>query len=158
MADQCSLLAPTCEEYVAGHPRTFNNAFWKINYIDVYQKPGSALNNSTIPLISPNNTIPDSVTSTTTVIIPSGTRTITISTFVPTPTGGGLPVPASINGWTRLGCFSSLSGYETFDKAAKFAAMDNEACVASCAGRRYAGVSGEYVTLILPSLFYSTPS
>ncbi|KAI3322189.1 concanavalin A-like lectin/glucanase domain-containing protein [Xylariaceae sp. AK1471] len=163
VADQCDKLAPTCEEYVAGNPSSFNNAFWQINYIDVYQK--SALVNGTLPPLFPNSTtvpttIPTTIstpalsTATTppsnNTVIPSGTRTVTISTITqaistaePTRTGGGLADPATINGWTLLGCFGSLGGYESFSQIASFATMDNEACVASCAGRKYAGVSDE---------------
>ncbi|KAI8632159.1 glycoside hydrolase family 16 protein [Xylariaceae sp. FL1651] len=157
VADQCSKLAPTCEEYVAKNPGSFNSAFWQINYIDIYQKP--ALTNGTIPSTFPNSTTISRppVSSATSLpsfsndtVIPSGTRTVTISTITqaistsePTRTGGGLADPATINGWTLLGCFGSLAGYHSFSKVASFVTMDNEACVASCAGHKYAGVSSE---------------
>ncbi|KAK8079984.1 hypothetical protein PG997_007802 [Apiospora hydei] len=53
---------------------------------------------------------------------------------------GGLSDPATINGYTLLGCFGSSSGYSTWSSASEYATMDNEACVASCAGRKYSGV------------------
>ncbi|GAW14380.1 hypothetical protein ANO14919_037820 [Xylariales sp. No.14919] len=147
VADQCNELAPTCEEYVAGNPSSFSNAFWQINYIDVYEKPdpGSTLT----PSLPNNTTLPTSTMSSpvfsNNTVVPSKTRTITqtISTAKPTQTGGGLADPTTISGWTLLGCFGSLAGYTSFTQFASFATMDNEACVASCAGRKYAGVSGE---------------
>ncbi|TGJ84506.1 hypothetical protein E0Z10_g4277 [Xylaria hypoxylon] len=155
VADQCNKLAPTCEEYVAKSPSSFKNAFWQINYIDIYKKPApvgsslpSPLPNSTTsstratsPPVRGNNTAIPSRTRTVTVSI--STITQTISTAKPTQTGGGLADPAMINGWTLLGCFGSLAGYKSFSQAASFATMDNEICVVSCAGRKYAGVSGE---------------
>ncbi|KAI1810616.1 glycoside hydrolase family 16 protein [Poronia punctata] len=128
ITDQCNKLAPTCEEYVAANPRSFNNAFWQINYIDVYRKkPARTRENATLPLSSP--------------VVPSGTRTVTITTTSsPTPTNQGLAGPATLPGWTRLGCFG---GYKSlFSEAGSSETMDIEACVASCTGRGYAGVSG----------------
>ncbi|KAI0541104.1 glycoside hydrolase family 16 protein [Xylaria digitata] len=144
VTDQCNQLAPTCKEYVARNPSSFSNAFWEINYIDVYKKPLPT--ESTLPSSFLNTTtLSASATSPPDTVVPSKTRTITqtISTASPTQTGGGLADPATINGWTLLGCFGSLAGYKSFSQMASFATMDNEACVASCAGRKYAGVSGE---------------
>lgn len=129
MADQCNLLAPTCNEYVAANPRAFSNAFWEINYIDVYQRQQQQQQ----PTLTP------AVTNITPTI---STVTQAISTATPTSTAG-LENPTIIDGYTLLGCFGSLRGYETFSQIASFANMDLEACVASCRGRKYAGVSGE---------------
>ncbi|KAI1264204.1 glycoside hydrolase family 16 protein [Xylariaceae sp. FL1019] len=153
-ADRCDELAPTCEEYVAGNPSVFNNAFWQINYIDVYQKgpvpdpvPGD---NTTSPF--PNSTMTTNGPGATSMpynnntVVPSSTRTVTLSTVTPaepTRTDGGLVDPATINEWSLLGCFGSLAGYQSFSKSASFPTMDNEACVASCASHNYAGVEGE---------------
>ncbi|KAI0023066.1 glycoside hydrolase family 16 protein [Xylariomycetidae sp. FL0641] len=170
VADQCNKLAPTCKEYVAANPSSFKNAFWNINYIDVYTRP--AASNMTIPPIlknmtssrapsmststlapSSNVTLPSSkVTMSASIgtVVPSGTRTVTVSTVThvittaePTRTGGGLVDPAKIGDYTLLGCFGSSAGYQSFSQVAQIATMDNEACVASCAGRKYAGVSGD---------------
>ncbi|GAW26305.1 putative endo- -beta- protein [Rosellinia necatrix] len=160
ITDQCDKLAPTCEEYVARNPRSFDNTFWQINYIDVYKKPAQA--NSAVPLHLPSNSSilhpPASRTTTTTstlavsnnAVLPTRTRTITVSTVTqvisaaePTRTSGGLADPAAIDGWTLLGCFGPLAGYKSFTQASSFPTMDNKACVASCAGHKYAGVSGE---------------
>ncbi|KAI0470160.1 glycoside hydrolase family 16 protein [Xylaria cf. heliscus] len=158
-ADECNELAPTCEEYVAGNPESFANAFWQINYIDIYQKP--APTNSTSPPPFPRNTTlptPLFPTATSPPVFGNGTalisktRTVTvttitqvISTAAPNPTqpSGKLADPATIDGWALLGCFGTLGSYKSFAQIASSPAMDNEACVASCAGRKYAGVSGE---------------
>ncbi|KAI1281168.1 glycoside hydrolase family 16 protein [Xylaria sp. FL0933] len=158
VTDICNKLAPTCEEFVASNPSSFRNAFWQINYIDVYKRPEAT--NTSLPIF-PNTTTssiptPSAIANTTslgnTTVTPSKTRTITvtvstitqsISTAQPTQTGGGLADPATIDGWTLLGCFGSLDGYKSFSQQASFPTMDNEACVSSCAGHRYAGVSGE---------------
>ncbi|KAI0457780.1 glycoside hydrolase family 16 protein [Xylaria acuta] len=157
VADKCNELAPTCEEYVAGNPSSFINAFWQINYIDIYQKPVPV--NSTLPPPFPSNTTlpspPLSATKSPSVFgngtaIISRTRTVTVTTITqiiataePTRTSGRLADPATINGWTLLGCFGSLAGYKSLSKVASSSTMDNEVCVASCAGHKYAGVSGE---------------
>ncbi|KAI0972644.1 glycoside hydrolase family 16 protein [Xylaria arbuscula] len=156
--DKCNKLAATCEEFVAKSPSSFRNAFWEINYIDIYERP-AALTNSTSSRFKNttlSNALSSAVTSApihgNTTIVPSGTRTVTvtvstitrtISTTQPTPTGGGLADPATINGWTLLGCFGSLAGYKSFSQVASFPTMDNEICVSSCAGRKYAGVSNQ---------------
>ncbi|KAI1426839.1 glycoside hydrolase family 16 protein [Xylaria sp. FL1777] len=159
VTDKCNKLAPTCQEYVARNPSSFRNSFWQINYIDVYKRPGpvntplpSPLPNSTTISNPPFSTPTSSPALSNTTVTPTKTRTITvsvstvtqsISTAQPTQTGGGLANPATINGWTLLGCFGSLADYKSFSQVASFATMDNEACVSSCTGRKYAGVSGE---------------
>ncbi|KAK7956755.1 uncharacterized protein PG986_005977 [Apiospora aurea] len=151
--DKCNTLAPTCKDYVASSPEAFLGAFWNVNYIDVYQKPSSpkasGTPNATASAASPPyatsvSTRLPSANTTTALPQPSNTRTITLTTAtassVPTKSGGGLSDPATINGYTLLGCFGSSSGYLTWSSAAEYATMDNEACVASCAGRKYSGV------------------
>ncbi|KAI1415769.1 glycoside hydrolase family 16 protein [Hypoxylon sp. FL1857] len=142
-ADQCNLLAPTCEEFVANNPESFQEAYWDINYIDVYQ--WGPLSNMTIPPL-PSDSAP-SVTSSTisdtpapSSVIPTHTRTITLSTVRPTETDSSLAGPATINDYTVLGCFQSNSGYPSFSQAASHPGMDNEVCVGHCAGKKYAGV------------------
>ncbi|KAI0008572.1 glycoside hydrolase family 16 protein [Xylariaceae sp. FL0662B] len=151
-ADKCNLLAPTCPEFVAGNPGAFENTFWNINYIDIYQK--GAPNNMTVPPIFPNTTTTASslppisnATAAPSGPVPSNTRTVTISTVTqvistvePTSTGGGLADPSTINDYTLLGCFGSAGGYQSFSQIASVPNMDNEACVGSCKGRKYAGV------------------
>ncbi|KAK8119038.1 uncharacterized protein PG998_003664 [Apiospora kogelbergensis] len=168
VADKCNTLAPTCKEYVASRPEAFLGAFWNINYIDVYQKPdapkpsssssstasSTSLRNATsistrIRTISTTGlTLPSTINQApiSNPVPPSNTRTITLITATPSPVpagpGGGLGNPAILNGYTLLGCFASGSGYPTWTSSADFATMDNEACVASCAGlgRKYSGV------------------
>ncbi|KAI0191733.1 mixed-linked glucanase [Xylaria flabelliformis] len=167
VADRCNELAPTCEEYVARNPRSFDNAFWEINYIDVYQKPVPIKSNSTSPplfqnttttstpvvsattspSLSPNDT--GTITRTRTVTVTTVTQTI--ATTEPTQTGSAPANPATIDGWTLLGCFKTFAGGMPFSQIASNSTMDNKACVASCAGKKYAGVCGEYVVLPLTS-------
>ncbi|KAI1498722.1 glycoside hydrolase family 16 protein [Biscogniauxia marginata] len=156
VTDQCNTLAPTCEDYVAANPDSFKGAYWDINYIDVYQR-GAPKGVTTPPISSelPTLSAPSvsrvtSVASLNGTAPPMSTRTITLTTVTqvivtaePTQTGGGLVDPSIINGYTLLGCFGSSAGYQAFAPIASFAGMDNEACVASCAGRKYAGVSDE---------------
>ncbi|KAI0593865.1 glycoside hydrolase family 16 protein [Biscogniauxia sp. FL1348] len=151
-SSQCSTLAPSCEAYVAGNPGSFKGVYWDINYIDVYQLDASP--NMTVPSVPPITTsIPQ---STMTSIVSSvdgsvtgvSTRTITLTTKVtaaaqPTQSGGGLTDPSRIGAYTLIGCFGSSAGYQAFTPIASLPNMDIEACVASCAGRKYAGVSGE---------------
>lgn len=123
-------------------------------------KPAST--HVTSPLRSPSGSIiPNPLFSSVTgssvpnskAAVPTRTRTITVSTatpviltIMPTQTGDSLVDPTVIDGWTLLGCFGSLASHQSFTQAASFPTMDNQACVTSCAGHKYAGVSGEYVT------------
>ncbi|KAI1143181.1 glycoside hydrolase family 16 protein [Hypoxylon sp. FL0543] len=145
IADQCNLLAPTCEEFVANNPDSFQEAYWDINYIDVYQ--WGPLTNMTIPpLHSDSASLVASSTSSgalnPTGVTPTHTRTITLSTVQPTVTGS-LMDPANINDYTLLGCFASDAGYPSFSQVASHPDMDSEACVGSCVGHKYAGVHGD---------------
>ncbi|RYO76248.1 hypothetical protein DL763_010626 [Monosporascus cannonballus] len=163
-ADQCNLVAPTCEEWAAANPESFMGAYWHINYIDVYSlvpilDPGmgnGTLPNNTAPPLFPNGTA--STTSSPPAIAPteapgeapSGTRTVTLSvvptTFPapkPTESDGSSTNPATINGYTLLGCFGPRGGYQTFTQMSTSPKMDNEVCVASCGGFKYAGVYDE---------------
>ncbi|KAI0555480.1 glycoside hydrolase family 16 protein [Xylaria curta] len=159
VADRCNELAPTCEEYVARNPSSFINAFWEINYIDVYQKPVPIYSNSTLPPLFPNSTTTstpmvsattspslspnDTATITRTRTVTVTTVTQTISTTAPTQTSSAPSNPATIDGWTLLGCFRTFGGGRPFSQVASSPTMDNMACVANCAGKKYAGVCGE---------------
>ncbi|KXH46651.1 mixed-linked glucanase [Colletotrichum salicis] len=68
--DTCNQRAPTCVEYVANNPTAFANAYWEVNYIDVYEQ-GLAANTTTSP---------SEPTTTTTI-----QSTSTIYTTVPNP-------------------------------------------------------------------------
>ncbi|RYO92003.1 hypothetical protein DL764_008206 [Monosporascus ibericus] len=163
-ADQCNLVAPTCEEWVGANPDSFMGAYWNINYIDVYSMvpildPGignGTLPNNTAPPLFPNGTA--SATSSPSAVVPTeapgeapgGTRTVTLSvvptTFPapkPTESDGSSTNPATINGYTLLGCFGSRGGYQTFMQMSTSPTMNNEVCVASCGGFKYAGVYDE---------------
>ncbi|KAF3064115.1 Endo-1,3(4)-beta-glucanase xgeA [Daldinia childiae] len=145
-ADQCNRLAPTCEEFVAENPDSFQSAYWDINFIDVYQM--GPLSDLTIPPLS-TNTTPSSISSTSSVteaptgVAPTHTRTITLSTVKPTETGGAPINRRDINDHTLLGCFQSHENFKSFSRVISAADMDNRACVSACAGHKYAGVRGE---------------
>ncbi|KAI2469875.1 glycoside hydrolase family 16 protein [Annulohypoxylon bovei var. microspora] len=139
-ADQCNQLAPTCEEFVANNPDSFQETYWDINFIDVYQY--GPLTNMTVPPLSPSaaSSVTPSISSATPApsgVAPTFTRTITLSTVLPTETGGSMIDQSIIDGYTLLGCFESGAG---FSQTASHPGMDNGACVAACAGRKYAGV------------------
>ncbi|KAI2782453.1 glycoside hydrolase family 16 protein [Daldinia loculata] len=145
-ADQCNRLAPTCEEFVAGNPDSFQSAYWDINFIDVYQM--GPLSDMTIAPLSANATSssissPSSVTEAPTGVVPTHTRTITLSTIKPTETGGASIHPRDINEHTLLGCFRPHGNYEEFSQVRSAADMDNKACVSACVGYKYAGVQGD---------------
>lgn len=36
---ECSALAPTCKDFVAGNPASFSDAYWVVNTVKVYQQP-----------------------------------------------------------------------------------------------------------------------
>ncbi|KAI1461555.1 glycoside hydrolase family 16 protein [Annulohypoxylon moriforme] len=142
-ADQCNQLAPTCEEFVANNPHSFQEAYWDINYIDVYQY--GPLTNMTIPPLSPSasSSATPSISSATPApsgVTPTFTRTITLSTVLPVETDGSMIDPDTINGYTLLGCFESGANHDSFSQVSSHPGMDNGACVAACVGRKYAGV------------------
>lgn len=37
----CAKRAATCNDFVAAHPEAFNDAYWMINSIRVYERQGS---------------------------------------------------------------------------------------------------------------------
>ncbi|KAI1853269.1 hypothetical protein JX266_001975 [Neoarthrinium moseri] len=135
---RCSALAPTCKEYVADNPLAFTQTYWEINYIEVWNRPGSGPDSTT----GSNSTAPPFPTNST---IPSTTRMVTLSTVdttaIPTGANGGLIDPESIGDYTLLGCFGSTGGYQTFEATADLPDMNNDACVAACAtdGKKFAG-------------------
>ncbi|KAI2623511.1 glycoside hydrolase family 16 protein [Hypomontagnella submonticulosa] len=139
-ADQCDQLAPTCEEFVAGSPGSFQGTYWDINFIDVYQY--GQLSNMTIPPASSETTsssLSHGATPVPSGVTPTHTRTVTLST-APTPTHPGPVDPSAINGYTHLGCFGSTADFHTFSRLGSYPDMDTEDCVARCAGRKYAGI------------------
>ena len=78
---------------------------------------------------------------------PSQTRTITLApasttSSAPSPSGssGVGANPGVVDGYTYLGCFGSKNGFQPWTLIANFPDMDIEACVASCADYKYAGV------------------
>ncbi|KAI1761104.1 concanavalin A-like lectin/glucanase domain-containing protein [Hypoxylon sp. FL1150] len=140
-ADQCNQLAPTCEEFVAGSPSSFSEAYWDINFIDVYQF--GPLTNMTIPPLSENATSATATASSTAtpdVVTPTHTRTITLTMAEPTPTEDSLERRTPIGGYTLIGCFKASSASETFSKGLTLPSMGSEACTANCGESKYAGI------------------
>ncbi|KAI1468697.1 glycoside hydrolase family 16 protein [Daldinia caldariorum] len=145
-ADQCNRLAPTCEQFVAENPRSFENTYWDINFIDVYQM--GPLSEKTVPPLPINTTATSissasSVTGAPTGVVPTHTRTITLSTVKPTETSSSPIDPTDIDGHTLLGCFRTHDSGNPFLPVKSGADMDNKACVAASAGHKYAGVQGD---------------
>lgn len=131
VADQCNTLAPTCQEWVAGHPEAFLEAyvtflllsdvcwlilhrFWDINYIDYYRKPveedppvfpNQTSTSATATSFSNITTSATALPSNTSLPTPVGTITLTtvVPTAVPTNGGQGISNPARIQGFTLLG-------------------------------------------------------
>ncbi|XXG94258.1 hypothetical protein Hte_000512 [Hypoxylon texense] len=160
-ADQCNQLAPTCKEFVAGNPSSFSEAYWDINFIDVYQF-GPLTDTTTPPLPSNDTSSTTTSTPTTTAapadVTPTHTRTITLSMAQPTQTDDGLEKRALINGYTLMGCFQSSAGYQSFSQVASSQSMSSEECVVSCAGSKYAGVYNKYADAYLSPLVAFPPT
>ncbi|OHW91443.1 mixed-linked glucanase [Colletotrichum incanum] len=157
--DTCNQRAPTCVEYVANNPGAFRNAYWEVNYIDVYQT--GAINNtgpaeptttttikttSTIYTTVPNPaTIVTSITQNGTVLV----STTTINPAGPTATAPPSPStdpivpdrdPATIGEYTYLGCYGSATGFQTFLLRASAADLTLQKCVDLCRPGKYAAV------------------
>ncbi|KAK7744833.1 hypothetical protein SLS62_009995 [Diatrype stigma] len=168
--EECSVQAPTCEEFVAANPDSFLGSYWDINYIDVYTKlpifPNATFPNTTFPNTTfPNTTasvsvlFPNATASATEssasgldpISTPSNTRTVTLAIVSttsaplpePTQSDGSATNPGTIDGYTLLGCFGSRGGFQPFVAVASLPSMDNEVCVSSCEGFKYAGVYDE---------------
>ena len=130
----------------------YNGSYWDINFIDVYQM--GPLSDKTVPPLSPNAisssiSSASGVTEAPTGVVPTHTRTITLSTVKPTQTGCGSIDPTDIDGHTLLGCFQTRGNNVPFSHVRSAANMDNKACAAACAGHKYAGVQDEYVSFVL---------
>ncbi|KAK6220514.1 mixed-linked glucanase [Colletotrichum tabaci] len=159
--DTCNQRAPTCVEYVANNPSAFQNAYWEVNFIDVYeisggQNPGpvepttttTVKVTSTIYTTVPNPaTIVTSITQNGTVLV----STTTINPAGPTATAPPSPStdpivpgrdPATIGEYAYLGCYGSATGFQTFSLRDSAADMTLEKCVSLCRPGKYAGVRG----------------
>lgn len=136
--------------------------------------PNTTFPNTTFPNTTASSSIlfPNATSSATTsgglptsldpTEAPSRTRTVTLATVSatspppePTQSDGSSTNPGNIDGYTLLGCFGSRGGFQPFTQVAFLPNMDNEVCVSSCAGFKYAGVYDEYVT---PLFFCFSPS
>ncbi|KAI0176071.1 concanavalin A-like lectin/glucanase domain-containing protein [Hypoxylon sp. FL1284] len=108
-ADQCDQLAPTCKEFVAGNPTSFSEAYWDINFIDVYQF--GPLTNTTIPPLSPNATSTTTATPIATAppddVTPAHTRTVTLTAASSPDIGGGEACVASCAGSRYVGVYNN---------------------------------------------------
>ncbi|VUC25349.1 unnamed protein product [Clonostachys rosea] len=131
-SDQCNSYASTCSEYVGSNPGAFTNAYWEVNYIDVYQK----------------NRVSPSPSKTTTNTAPTSTKKV--YPYLPFPDPGigieptAIPNPFSINRYAYLGCFESTSSFGTFEVESEKEDMTLETCVGLCSAKdaAYAGVNG----------------
>lgn len=66
---ECAALAPTCEEYVAAHPEAFQDAYWAIRSLRVFQQAESGSSSST----------PSSPPTSTTSAAPAGDTVVPVS-------------------------------------------------------------------------------
>ncbi|EMR61696.1 putative endo- -beta- protein [Eutypa lata UCREL1] len=124
--------------------------------------PNTTFPNTTFPNTTASSSIlfPNATSSATTsgglptsldpTEAPSRTRTVTLATVSatspppePTQSDGSSTNPGNIDGYTLLGCFGSRGGFQPFTQVAFLPNMDNEVCVSSCAGFKYAGVYDE---------------
>lgn len=165
--DTCTELAPTCEEYVANNPEAFENVYWAVKYIDVYESVDDTTlpSNSTMP-VAVNETTPlttptyqpttdaagtpfPSEPAATTIMTTWSTVVVTMpgastpSPFPSTPPSSDLPSASNkptIGDYTYLGCFRSSSNFRTFELALDSAAMTIEKCIDACGGLTYVGV------------------
>ncbi|KAK2046583.1 hypothetical protein LZ31DRAFT_197799 [Colletotrichum somersetense] len=161
--DTCNQRAPTCVEYVANNPGAFSNAYWEVNYIDVYQM--SAVN-STGP-VEPTTTTTIEITSTiyrtvpnpatmTTIMTQNGTvlvSSVSSSSSPAGPTATAPPSPstdpivpgrdpATVGEYAYLGCYGSTTGFQTFLLRASPSDLTVEKCVDLCRPGGYAAVRG----------------
>ncbi|TDZ65127.1 Endo-1,3(4)-beta-glucanase [Colletotrichum trifolii] len=156
--DTCNQRAPTCVEYVANNPSAFKNAYWEVNYIDVYEQGPS---NTTVPEPTTTTTIKTTSTVFTTVPNPATILTSThngtvlistvttqsaaaaASTAPPSPSTDPLVPdrePAVIGEYAFLGCFGSATGFRTFLPKTSAGDMTLQKCVDLCTPGKYAGV------------------
>ncbi|KAL0944291.1 mixed-linked glucanase [Colletotrichum truncatum] len=148
--DTCNQRAPTCVEYVARNPSAFRNAFWEVNYIDVYER--GLANPTSTP--EPTTTTTVKITSTifTTVPNPATMRTQSSTVLNPTtvqavapPVSTTDPIvpgrePATIGEYAFLGCYGSATGFRTFGLKVSATDMTLQKCVDICRPGKYAGV------------------
>ncbi|KAL3427500.1 endo-1,3(4)-beta-glucanase [Phlyctema vagabunda] len=158
----CSSLAPTCVDYVASYPGAFQNAYWAVNSIKVYQLGDSTTlpvsGNASIALTSTQseehftNTNSAEPTDLTTVVGASSvvapalgasetaSTTPTSSLVFPTQTASSGSDPYIIGTFFYLGCLGSSSGFQSFKLVSQNAFMTPALCVTSCGDFTYAGV------------------
>ncbi|KAF7543567.1 hypothetical protein G7Z17_g10641 [Cylindrodendrum hubeiense] len=168
--DTCTEKAATCEDYVANNPAAFENAYWDVKYINVYQFPNdggidiggggidiggggedptaSMPSNATASVTTPG-TEPATTEFITIATIeePSGspstsgtTEFITIATVSEPSSTPSVSNPGQIGNYSFLGCFGSSSSFSTFDLTEDDDQMTLELCVDTCDGITYAGV------------------
>ncbi|ROW09536.1 hypothetical protein VMCG_02639 [Cytospora schulzeri] len=163
--NQCDDYAATCEDWVGNNPSQLTNVFWEINYIDVYTLGATNTAETSTSFIRSTTTVPttpyptgSNSTRTTSIAISSplipafssvtfptivGSASVTRSvSSLPSPTDSMVPIhdPATIGTFALLGCFSSSTGYSTFNETAESERMTPEVCVGLCSTSQYAGV------------------
>jgi hypothetical protein len=83
----CSQKAATCQDYVAGNPGDFANAFWEVNYVKVYQQDGGNIGQSPIPAPTPSSSMASPV--------PAPTETATLGPAVSSSQLSDRPTPCT---------------------------------------------------------------
>lgn len=132
--------------------------YWAVNYIDAYQisntttgSSGTTTNTTGIWNGTSTTTMTSTTTVTRTVADASGSLSSpSVSTTSPTN-------PLKIGDFSYLGCFSSLSNFDTFRLVDTTSSMTLELCVSNCANEKYAGVFEKWVAPVL-MLQWSDPN
>ncbi|WDK11674.1 mixed-linked glucanase [Colletotrichum graminicola] len=159
--DTCNQRAPTCVEYVANNPDAFSNAYWEVNYIDVYQPsavdnagPAEPTTTTTIKVTSTiYKTVPNPATMMTsimqngTVLVSSMSGNPAGPTATAPPSPSTDPIvpgrdPATVGEYAYLGCYGSTTGFQTFLLRASLPDLTVEKCVDLCRPGRYAALRG----------------
>ncbi|GAB7363535.1 hypothetical protein MBLNU230_g3803t1 [Neophaeotheca triangularis] len=95
----CASRADTCQSFVENNPEAFENAFWSVNALRVYQNENGEVSTPTVPAGPTSTTVEESVTTivpepTTSTIVENPTTTevteipppLTTSTIIDAPT------------------------------------------------------------------------
>lgn len=127
-------------DWVANNPQALTDAYWEVNYIDVYGLVSTTTNPSTTS--NPGDGASSQAPSNGGSTIPTSTKAGVSSPSSPlAPVDSVVPVhdPATIGVFSYQGCYASSSGFSSFDLGGTDPAMTLEKCVGLCNGKVYAG-------------------
>ncbi|KAF8859291.1 hypothetical protein BDZ45DRAFT_650284 [Acephala macrosclerotiorum] len=166
-ADGCNSMAATCREYVASFPdnfehyNDFDEVYWGINAISVYQMAAVASSSSssssfaaaTSLQIAATSSAPPSATMSSTTIPNSASSTILPAAVSSTTTTSPSPSSTGLGAYTYYGCVQELDYARILNELIFYnPAMTLEMCEADCAGYTYFGAEyGSECTFSLSS-------